>query len=927
MSYDFVTANNFTPNSGVTWQPLGAVSNRTRTGNDYLFHFTHGTESLTVKLSFLSPTAFRVRFKPDPAADYSVDNSYAVINRGLGAVSPTDQVSGSLLTIDTGSMQVAVNLSSFAVSVFRGGQLISADVPEQSILFIPGSQVIAGFKTIATNARYYGFGEKAGAQLAKNLMSMTFFNYDNFTYEESPIPPGEQSGPLNPSEALYCSVPFLIEANPTPVGNQAGPAYAYGLFLDNPAQSYFNIGQSGYAGDMSGKYYFGALYGELNYYFLLGDVPADVVRQYVNLTGFAPMPPRYVFGYHQGCYGYYTRSKLTEAALAYRQAGIPLDGLHIDIDFQDNYRTFTSSNLKFPDAAGMFAQLRALGLKCSTNITSMISSNARDETGSKTTPYPARESGLAQKVFLPANYLGQATSTELFQGTEDYGSDPGINDFPYPPLLPALNWTQPLEGSGYYPDLGNPQVSQWYGQQYQYLLDLGLALVWQDMTDPAIGSYPSGAPDPDHSFPGNLLVTSFGQQVPSATVHNAYALLLSQATYEGLSALRPGERPFIIARGGYTGIQRYSALWTGDSASSWEFLQINVPEVLNFGLSGIPITGCDIGGFAPGSGSTGPPFDPLQGQCGQVTDYELLTRWMQLGSFLPWYRNHYDGYAKAFQEPFKYGDPVPANCSKYVQLRYRMLQVYYDAMYVAHTTGIPIARALFLNDPQDVQTYDYCDTQFYVGDNVLVAPIVAGPGQWTRDVYLPEPSRWYAFQDNQSPLLPVVDPGLVQGYYADLTLVPVYIRAGAILPMLELEQYVGQLPYNPLTFNIYPGPASTYQLYQDDGTSTGYTTGAYRLTQISHGSDATGQWVRLRRVHDGYRPPAPFYYVALLQPPSPPPVAPSRVTVGGTSIPFLGNNPPALTASTKSACYYNSNLNITFIKVFDTQADVTIVAS
>jgi len=287
----------------------------------------------------------------------------------------------------------------------------------------------------------------------------------------------------------------------------------------------------------------------------------------------------------------------------------------------------------------------------------------------------------------------------------------------------------------------------------------------------------------------------------------------------------------------------------------------------------------------------------------------------------------YDGYSKAFQEPYKYGDPVPANCAKYVELRYRMLQVYYDAMYEAHTSGMPIARALFLNDPQDANTYDYCDTQFYVGDNVLVAPIVAGPGLWTREVYLPAPSQWYAYQDNQSPLLQPVDPGLVQGYYADLTLVPVYIRAGAVLPMLELEQFVGQLPYNPLTLNIYPGPESTYRLYQDDGTTVGYVGGVFRLTEVSHGTDAQGQWVRVLRVQDGYQPPAPFYYIGLLQPPSPTPAAPTTVTVGGNSIPYLGNNPQALTASTVNAYYYNSNLNITFIKVFDTQSDVTVLAS
>lgn len=917
--YGMITADQFTPNSGSPWQQPGAVASYTQQGNAFLFLFTTSNGNLSIQLSFLSPTVFRVQFTPQVNATYGQGNSYAVVNRDLGGVSPSASVNGSTLSINTGAMRVDVNLSNFAVSVYRpSGQLISADVPSQSVLYIPNQQVVAGFKQYPANALYVGFGEKAGAQLAKNQMSMTFYNFDNFIYSSAPIPPGEQGGPLNPSEPLYTSIPLLIEVNPNPINNQAGPPYAYGVFLDNPGQTFVNVGQSGYAGNMYGMYYFGALYGTLDYYFLLGDQVGDVVRQYTDLTGRPPLPPRYVFGYHQGCYGYYDRGLLTQAAVAYRQAQIPIDGLHIDIDLQDNYRTFTSSDLKFPQLADLFAQLKALGFKCSTNITGMITNNPQDESGSTQTPYPARDSGLKQNVFLTNSYIGSSPSTQLFVGTEDYGTDPGLNDFPYPPLVPALNATQPLQGSGYYPDLGNPTAQTWYGQQYEYLLNAGLSMVWQDMTCPALGD------QPDHTLPGNLLVTAFGQQVPHATVHNAFGLLLSQSTYQGLSALQPNVRPFIIARGGYAGVQRYSALWTGDSASSWEFLQINIPEVLNLGLSGVPITGCDIGGFAGGDGSEG-TFAPLNGQCAGVTNYELLTRWMQLGSFLPWFRNHYDGYSKGFQEPYKYGDPVPANCRKYVQLRYTMMQIYYDAMYQATQTGIPVARPLFLNDPQDPQTYQYCNDQFFVGDHVLVAPVLT-QGNYYRNVYLPAGSDWYAFQNNQSPLLaPVAGGTLVQGYYADLTLVPVYVRSGAILPMQELEQYVGQLPSNPLTFNIYPGPGRSYQLYQDDGESTEYRSGTYRLTTISHGTDGTSQWVRVQRGHDQYTPPSPFYYVALLLAPGQSP--PNNLTVNGQAIANLGtNNSGALANSKVNAFYFNSTINITFVKVFDTQSEMTLQA-
>jgi alpha-glucosidase len=956
MSYQFVNVDAFVPNSVQGWSGVGDIVSVEPDGNVFLLRAASG---MAVQLSFLGPQAFRVRFHPVDDPDYSRDPSYAVVDRDLGAV--TVQVasqSSSQLVLDTGSLRVEVGLQPYALSVYRGAQLIHQEPPERNLIYAQGGPAVANFKTVPDNALYFGFGEKAGSQLAKNGFAMTFFNFDNFTYASGPLPSYEDGGPLNPTEALYNSTPLLIEVNPSPSGAFAGPAYSYGLFFDNPSQSYINIEANiptQYPSTpMDGLYYFGALYGEIDYYFLAGENPRQVVDQYTRLTGRPPLPPKYALGYHQGCYGYYDRDKLTAAAQAYRDNAIPIDGLHIDVDFQNNYRTFTSSDEKFPDPAGMFADLHAIGFKCSTNITSLITTNPYDEKGSTETPYPARDSGVAGGFFIYDTDAGAGEDPELFQGFESYGTNDATNPFPYPPLA-SQNGSTPLGAVGYYPNLGDPAAQAWWGEQYAYLLSIGLDMIWQDMTCPATASDVTPSPgtspsyeqqvnqglndpgdDADKTFPLDLMIeTPGGVYVPSAQVHNAFSLLLCQATWNGLSKLRPEQRNFIIARGGYAGLQRYAALWTGDSASSWDFLSINIPEVLNLGLSGQPISGCDIGGFASGSGSSPSSYVPNPAQPGTnlveggITDPELLVRWMNLGAFLPWYRNHYDGYSKQYQEPYAYGDPYLSYCRKYIELRYRMLQIFYDAMYQATQTGLPIARAMFLNFPNDPQVYQNLNDQFFVGDSVLVAPIVQ-QGSDTRNIYLPQGAGWYAFQDESSPLLPVVAGGTLIGvtegttpYYAPLGEVPIYIAAGAILPMRQVEQWVGQLAQNPLTFQIYPGPDSAYTLYLDDGVSTqAQTQGAYRLTEVRHTAVSGGQSVRVQRIYDHYTPPEPYYVLAFLGTPAPP----QSVTAAGTSLTEVTSG-SALASSTVDAWFYDSPVQIVYVKVFDVDPDVTVVVT
>ena len=958
MDFPLVPVDGFSP-STPAWSTVGNIDSVVpdSTGPHFTLHF--GARSLL--LSVLGPSAFRLRFNPAPGAVYSSEYSVAVTTRDLGLNGlhvTTTHPSASQLFIDTGTIRIEVGLAPFAIAVVRSatGQLLHRDAPGQGVLYIPNQEVIAVMKDVPAGALYFGCGEKAGSQTVKNGFSFTYFNFDNFSYGG---PSFGTAGPLNPTEPLYCSIPLLVETNPAPSGAFAGPAFACGVFLDNTAQTFINVMANIGRTDMGQKYYMGALYNELDYYFFAGNGVADILSQYTTLTGRSPMPPKYVFGLHQGAYGYYDQNKLAQAASSYRAARIPCDGLHIDVDFQDNYRTFTHSEIKFPKAAHLFADLHSEGFRMSTNVTPLITNNELDENGRTSPPYQARVNLSNAKALIPDQRAGQTASPNppVFAAGVNYGNNRGNNPYAnaYPPLTINNQGQIPLKSPGSYPDFGLAAARTAWGQQYAHLInDLGLDMIWQDMTCPALDSTLPGNVQYQKTFPQDLLMareaTDAGGNVqveylPNAKLHNSYVLNLLRATWEGINKLRPAKRNFIIARGGYAGMQRYAALWTGDSASTWDFLRINIPEVLNLGLSGVPISGCDIGGFAkisvdgidtafPDSTVAGTPFKSAS-IIGGITNYELLTRWMQLGSFLPWYRNHYDGYNKQFQEPYAYGEPVPTNCRHYVELRYRMMQVYYDAMYHWTQTGLPIARALFLNDPADPGVYANLNDQFFVGGDFLVAPVVnpfvslTPPQSPGRSVYLPAGSNWYQFMDNTQPITGAITGGQSIGIPAPLSMVPIYVRAGAILPFCELEQWVGQLPANPLTFNCYPGPdratdSQAYQLYQDDGTTTqAATAGAYRLSRIYQQTLQSGgsvaRQVRVARVHDNYTPPAPFYYVAILGSIT----SPVHVQRDGATLTNVGDS-VSLGKSPVDAWYWNSSIQIAFAKIFDNRPDTTV---
>jgi alpha-glucosidase len=293
-----------------------------------------------------------------------------------------------------------------------------------------------------------------------------------------------------------------------------------------------------------------------------------------------------------------------------------------------------------------------------------------------------------------------------------------------------------------------------------------------------------------------------GQGGDHAEAHNVYGMQMVRATINGLERLRPDERPVCITRSGWAGVQRYAMSWTGDNRSNWRNLWLSMPMVMNLGLSGLAHTGPDIGGYS--DFATG----------------ELFTRWLQMGVFLPFLRSHTFVHSPD-QEPWSWGEPYLSINRCYIELRYKLLPYLYTAFWQCAQAGLPIVRPLLLDYQKD-PTIHGLDDQFLCGDAFLVAPVIE-QGATHRAVYLPH-GTWYDFWTDEL----FIGPAHIE-VAAPLERLPLFVRAGSVVPMAPPMQYVGEKPVDVLTLHVYPGNGGG-DLYEDDGRTWAFRDGAYRLT-------------------------------------------------------------------------------------------------
>ncbi len=585
---------------------------------------------------------------------------------------------------------------------------------------------------------------------------------------------GEKAGPLNRRKQSYTmwntdafgwqeSTDPLYKSIPFFLALRNG--ISYGVFLDNTYRSTFDFGKE------SGDFYsFGAPGGELDYYFFFGPHPKKVIEEYTALTGRTPLPPLWSLGYQQCRYSYYPESRVREVARTLREKNIPADVIYLDIDYQDGNRPFTVDRKRFPNFEEMIRDLHGQGFK----VIAITDLHLKKEVG-----YPPYDQGMAGDHFVKN---------------------------PDGSVYVGVVWP----GDSVFPEFTRAESRAWWGTLYRDFVRIGINGFWNDMNEPAIFQRDDKTMPPD-----TVHRLDDGSTRDHRAIHNVYGMLNARATYEGLRQLQADVRPFVLTRAAFAGAQRYAATWTGDNSSTWNHYRLTVPTLLGLGVSGYALVGNDVGGFA-----------------GSPTA-DLLTRWIQLGVFTPIFRNH-TMKDSANQEPWVHGPRHEAIRRRYIELRYRLLPYIYTVTEETSRTGLPMMRPLFLEYPESAMFYGN-DRQFLFGRDLLVAADLDESID-SYDVSLP-PGGWFDYWTGKrikgekpptelfTPEWVVAAGPSVVKLSPKLDEMPVFVRAGAIIPHQPIVQHSDEQPNGPLELQVYPGPECAGSLYLDDGKTFAYQRG------------------------------------------------------------------------------------------------------
>lgn len=408
-------------------------------------------------------------------------------------------------------------------------------------------------------------------------------------------------------------------------------------------------------------------------------------------------------------------------------------------------------------------------------------------------------------------------------------------------------------------DFTKPEVADWWGNYQQKPINDGVRGFWTDMGEPAW----SNEDATDRLF----MKHHAGMH---NEIHNVYGFTWDKVVKEQFEKHNPGKRIFQMTRSAYAGLQRYTFGWSGDAGNGdnvldgWSRLANQIPVGLSAGMGLIPFWSCDISGY-----------------CGDIKDYpamaELYTRWMQFGVFNPLSRAHHEGDNAA--EPWLFGAEAEKNCRSAIELKYRLFPYIYTYAREAHDKGIPLMRALLLEYPEDVNTHAV-DDEFMFGKELLVAPVVK-KGAVSRKVYLPE-GEWIDFNDGRT----VYEGAQVITYKAPLSVIPLFVKRGSIIPMMPVMQYIGEQKDHPLYLHVYPAAdnqTASFDLYEDDGESLDYQQNKYRKTAFTCKTIGKGYVLNVSAAQrNGYTAAARSNHVFILHLGK----KPAKVTVNKTVLPF-----------------------------------------
>ncbi|WP_298951676.1 glycoside hydrolase family 31 protein [uncultured Nonlabens sp.] len=357
-------------------------------------------------------------------------------------------------------------------------------------------------------------------------------------------------------------------------------------------------------------------------------------------------------------------------------------------------------------------------------------------------------------------------------------------------------------GQCYFPDYTDPKVRTWWADLFKGLIaDNGLAGIWNDMNEPAVMEVPN------KTFPDDVRHDFDGHPCSHRKAHNIYGAQMARATYEGVKKFIYPKRPFVITRSAYSGTQRYTSSWFGDNVATWEHLSIANIQAQRMALSGMSFAGSDIGGFAE-----------------QPTG-ELFARWIALGVFHPFCRVHSSG-DHGDQEPWTFDENVTNITRKFVELRYKLLPYLYTTFWQYAEEGTPMLKSLVVYDQEDAQTH-YRNDEFMFGDKILVCPVLE-PNAKGRRMYIPR-GEWYNFWTRAT-----TSGGKETWVDADIDQIPLFVKAGAVIPRYPVMQYVGEKEIEFLTLDVYYTMGKEKSVvYEDAADGYDYKKGRYSLRNLS----------------------------------------------------------------------------------------------
>ena len=547
----------------------------------------------------------------------------------------------------------------------------------------------------------------------------------------------------------------------------------YGMFWDNYSPTTYT--------DNPQEMSFDSEVGEcMDYYFMYGGNADGVIAQIRDLTGQAPMYPLWTFGFWQSRERYKSQQETMEVVDKYRELGIPLDGIIQDWQYwgpNSNWNSMNFDNPEFPDPQKMIDHVKKKNAKIMISIWASF--------GPDTNPYKDLE-----KINALFNFK-----------------------------------TWPADGGVKVYDAYNEKARDIYWKHLNKgLFSKGIDAWWTDSTEP------------DH-----LDVQERDFDIPTAmgtyrSVVNAFPLMSNKGVYEHQRAVTSDKRVYLLTRCAFAGQQRYAAnTWSGDVMCNWETFRKQIPTGLNFSLSGIPYWNTDIGGF----------FNwPYHGGAENKAYHELYTRWFQYGTFLPMQRSHGSGVKKEIYNLGKKGDWVYDSEEKYINLRYALLPYLYSTGWQVTDNAGSFLRALFMDFNEDKKVHTISN-QYMFGKAFLVTPVTrnmyvfSDKEQWkdpyedfsktgTQDDYLPKGTKWFDFWTGE-----VLNGGQMVTKEVPIDIIPLYVRAGSIVPFGPKVQYSTEKKWNNLEIRIYPGADGEFVLYEDENDNYNYEKGVYSTIKFT----------------------------------------------------------------------------------------------